>query len=74
MTLFPEYWSKSFRYFWKMSRDISNNDSDPYKEVIRGGLKLKRGKLKFKKKVGLMFKNPKMEITCCMSCRLSFKY
>ncbi|KAK6113838.1 hypothetical protein QQG55_53305 [Brugia pahangi] len=33
-----------------MSRDIGSNNNDPYKEVIRGGLKLKKGKSKFKKK------------------------
>ncbi|VDO68063.1 unnamed protein product [Onchocerca flexuosa] len=33
-----------------MSNDVSSNDNDPYKEVIRGGLKLKKGKSKFKKK------------------------
>ncbi|VDM91404.1 unnamed protein product [Onchocerca ochengi] len=33
-----------------MSNDISSNNNDPYKEVVRGGLKLKKGKSKFKKK------------------------
>uniref|UniRef100_A0A915PLU1 UV radiation resistance-associated gene protein n=1 Tax=Setaria digitata TaxID=48799 RepID=A0A915PLU1_9BILA len=34
----------------EMSNNISKNENDPYKEVIRGGLKLKKGKSKLKKK------------------------
>uniref|UniRef100_A0AAF5Q5W5 Protein FAM32A n=1 Tax=Wuchereria bancrofti TaxID=6293 RepID=A0AAF5Q5W5_WUCBA len=33
-----------------MSRDVGSSSNDPYKEVIRSGLKLKKGKSKFKKK------------------------
>ncbi|EFO27175.1 hypothetical protein LOAG_01300 [Loa loa] len=33
-----------------MTDDVKSSDNDPYKEVIRGGLKLKKGKSKFKKK------------------------
>ncbi|VDN86043.1 unnamed protein product [Brugia pahangi] len=40
-----------------MSHDIGSNNNDPYKEVIRGGLKLKKGKSKFKKKASSVFKN-----------------
>ncbi|KAM3727483.1 Uncharacterized protein ACO02O_04142 [Dirofilaria immitis] len=36
--------------FQEMDSNSNSNDNDPYKEVIRGGLKLKKGKSKFKKK------------------------
>ncbi|MCP9265043.1 Protein FAM32A [Dirofilaria immitis] len=45
----------------EMDSNSNSNDNDPYKEVIRGGLKLKKGKSKFKKK-WVLFKKESVDL------------